>query len=77
QPTLLGIPRELRDMIYEYVIGGHELNCFTGYLVVRTPEGMKISVGWGNLFCLSTICHQINVETALLPYKLNAFRHTI
>ncbi|KAI8940107.1 hypothetical protein NX059_003822 [Plenodomus lindquistii] len=76
-PTLLGIPRELRDMIYEYVIVGHEVvggNLWSqDYPTVWSSSPTK----WQELFSLSLVCNQVNVETKLLPYTSNIFMHPI
>lgn len=76
-------PREIRDMIYAYAIGGHEVT--PARLSLYDPPS-KISLvasvygeasggenTWQSLFALSMVCHELRVETKLLPYMLNRF----
>ncbi|KAA8616826.1 exocyst complex component protein [Pyrenophora tritici-repentis] len=76
KPTLLGLPGEVRNRIYEYVIGGHIVyymgphGCTVGRACDYDPSSKE---QWTRLFSLSLVCHQLNHEAKNLPYTLNTF----
>ncbi|CAN9339028.1 unnamed protein product [Alternaria sp. RS040] len=69
---LLRLPAELRNRVYEYALGGHEI-----WVTTPIPETKtKIYLDrWGDVpaFTLLKVCSQIYAEAALLPYSLNTF----
>tara|TARA_R110002003_G_scaffold126_11_gene11531 strand:+ start:1595 stop:2161 length:567 start_codon:yes stop_codon:yes gene_type:complete len=74
---LLRLPGELRNKIYEYAFGGHEVKLQCGPwsddedLYCYTQDS-TVSL-WSDLLSRTTICRQIYGETRLLPYALNTF----
>jgi hypothetical protein len=71
---LLRLPPELRNIIYEYALGGREIS-FTLY---ATSSGNHFDLLFygshhRNILGLLFACRQMHSETALLPYKLNSF----
>ncbi|KAH9879071.1 hypothetical protein J1614_002506 [Plenodomus biglobosus] len=76
QPTLLGMPREIRDMIYEYAIAGHEITPETlegGFWVTASAYNQPCDTfaQWKKLNSLSLVNRQLREETKLLPYSLS------
>ncbi|KAF1912418.1 hypothetical protein BDU57DRAFT_551267 [Ampelomyces quisqualis] len=73
---LLRLPGELRNRIWEYVLGGRTLRPRLTP-IPRSPEQLfqiaqelrEPLLG----FALLRTCRQVYMETALLPYKLNAY----
>ncbi|KAI8940105.1 hypothetical protein NX059_003820 [Plenodomus lindquistii] len=77
QPTLLGLPREIRDMIWAFAIAGHEI---TPRATSRTKVRVKASpynhrgetvAQWKYLHSLALVNRQLRKETELLPYSLS------
>lgn len=71
QSPLLRLPRELRDKIYDYVIGSGQISiqplvdqCHLADRVYPHHELVPTI----QLFTLSSICRQLHAETALLPF---------
>lgn len=70
------MPPELRSPIWEYALGGHVFDVTTRRIFQQRKRVTKAKV-WDLLkdtFALLRACRQIYAETALLPYKHNAFR---
>ncbi|CBX95584.1 predicted protein [Plenodomus lingam JN3] len=76
-PTLLSLPREIRDEIYAHVIGGHEVSSSGQLIPAAESDDAIFLYTWHDLFTLSLVCHQTHAETKLLAYKLNAFQHAV
>jgi len=82
---LLRLPGEIRNQIYHYVIGGHEAcptwdsrDCLDVELrATRYNTSGGTREGWAELFTLSYVCKQLNMETKNLPYELTAFQSDI
>jgi hypothetical protein len=78
---LLRLPRELRDEIYKYAIGGNEItvchpDAYYRRFIVRAGaynEGSANMGKWKELFDVSLACRQLNAETKDLPYKLSVW----
>ncbi|KAL1657100.1 hypothetical protein SLS61_000140 [Didymella pomorum] len=73
---LLCVPPELRNCIWKYALGGHVFEVPIRRIFKRRKRVNKAKV-WDlpkNTFALLRVCRQIYAETALLPYKHNAFR---
>jgi hypothetical protein len=78
---LLRLPRELRDEIYKYAIGGNQItvchpDAYYPRFIVRAGaynEGSATMAKWKELFDLSLTCRQLNAETKDLPYKLSVW----
>ncbi|KAF2118410.1 hypothetical protein BDV96DRAFT_643656 [Lophiotrema nucula] len=79
---LLTIPAELRNIIYEDILGGWEVHLkFTEEVKSHRKyecycdskqhhwKGLK----WSQIFRLPLVCRQIHEETRLLPFQLNTF----
>ncbi|KAI8940108.1 hypothetical protein NX059_003823 [Plenodomus lindquistii] len=74
EPTFLGIPRELRDTIYEYVIGGHQVSFGYGSIHAQAEGAfMPSREQWLDIVGMGLVCHQTRAETEILPYRLNEF----
>ncbi|KAF2850833.1 hypothetical protein T440DRAFT_518120 [Plenodomus tracheiphilus IPT5] len=77
QPTLPSIPREIRDMIWEYAIAGHEITpraVGNSRFTVKASaynEGVGTVENWKKLNSLSLTNRQIREETKLLPFSLS------
>jgi hypothetical protein len=79
----LCLPGELRNRIYEYAIGGNEvepkfpsMHSFS-FILHAGPYSETSGHGqtnWWELLCLSKSCKQLYKETRLLPWSLNIFR---
>jgi hypothetical protein len=74
---LLRLPGELRNKIYEYVFGGHEVMLKRDIWYAKDrmycyAHDSPVSL-WSDLLSRTTICRQIYEETRLLPYALNTF----
>ncbi|KAF1360416.1 hypothetical protein EJ07DRAFT_177115 [Lizonia empirigonia] len=69
---LLQLPPEVRNQIWEYALGGNVFE-ITSSRKVQTRRRTKESVQPKHAFPLLGVCRQIYAETALLPYKANAF----
>lgn len=70
------MPPELRNRIWEYALGGYVFDVTTRRIFKRRKRINKAKV-WDlpqDTFALLRVCRQIYAETALLPYKHNAFR---
>jgi hypothetical protein len=80
---LLSLPSELRDMIYDYAIGGEEVrpkySCSWNKISINLmsrPSGsdaLYTGEAWKNLFILSHVCRQLRLETLCLPFTLSVF----
>ncbi|KAF1946287.1 hypothetical protein EJ02DRAFT_330922, partial [Clathrospora elynae] len=75
ESPLLRLPREVRDMIYKYAIGGHEVNPkhSPGYYSGKYRFGDETEQNWENMFSLGLTCRQLNKETENMVYTLNIF----
>ena len=80
---LLRLPGELRNQIYEYVIGGSEFYSYKDgpnslhFRLCAKPYGeptQESHANWSNLFSLSISCKQLLKETSHLPWSLNIFQ---
>lgn len=75
ETPLLCLPPEVRNQIWGYALGGNVFDVVPCYIDESTylckPSAQ--SLPRTNIALLS-VCRQIYAETALLPYKLNAFR---
>jgi hypothetical protein len=72
---LLRLPGELRNKIYEYAFGGHEVMLKRDIWYAKDrmycyAHDSPLSL-WSDLLSRTTICRQIYEETRLLPYALN------
>ncbi|KAF1932400.1 uncharacterized protein M421DRAFT_2031 [Didymella exigua CBS 183.55] len=75
QSRLLRLPPELRNQIWEYALGGHAFD-ITTRKVFKQRKRIDKAKAWDlpiNTFALLRVCRQIYAETALIPYKHNAF----
>jgi hypothetical protein len=85
ESPLIRLPRELRDEIYRYAIGGNEITIFHPGPNVRSfivyagvyNDRAQTNAKWNELFGLSLTCRQLNVETKLLPYQLNVWANVL
>ncbi|CAA9957448.1 hypothetical protein PTMSG1_01056 [Pyrenophora teres f. maculata] len=80
EPTLLGLPGQIRNQIYSYVIGGHTIHCSYPVGCNVTPfklYGLYGKERWNRLFSLSLVCRQLNHEAKNLPYELNTFMFAV
>ena len=68
ETSLLRLPAEIRNLIWEYALGGRTIRCFA--LSFPTPTS-RIAKGANN--ALLRVCRQIYAETALSPYRMNTF----
>ncbi|KAH8733005.1 hypothetical protein GQ44DRAFT_766072 [Phaeosphaeriaceae sp. PMI808] len=70
ESSLLRLPAEIRNIIYEYVLGGRTYR-FKDALHFKharlNTNGERHTLG------LLSVCHQIYSEASLLPYSLNTF----
>ncbi|KAI4662054.1 uncharacterized protein J4E78_004845 [Alternaria triticimaculans] len=82
---LLRLPAEIRNQIYGYVIGGHEA-CPTwdsGACIDVEIRASRYNTSggtrkcWAELFNLTYVCKQLNMETKSLPYELTVFQADI
>ena len=74
---LLKLPPEIRNTIYEYVLGGHKLY-YVAYgdkmsLRHNPPDPKSEFAEIPQFLALTKTCRQIQAETKLLPFKLNVF----
>jgi hypothetical protein len=71
---LLRLPAELRNRIYEHVLGGRTYRFKD---TVYTGRARLDTKGENHILALLYVCRQIYFETALLPYTMNmfSFRH--
>ncbi|KAF2831381.1 hypothetical protein CC86DRAFT_138684 [Ophiobolus disseminans] len=83
---LLQLPPELRQKIWEEVLGGKNFRCqIFDYKIGKTERMVPPKTERAFGLCLLRTCRQIYSETALLPYKLNiitfshlsSFRHEL
>ncbi|KAF2132508.1 hypothetical protein P153DRAFT_308829 [Dothidotthia symphoricarpi CBS 119687] len=81
ESSLLRLPPELRNRIYEYALGGMNINIDYGYLdwvVIDKLHNYDIypmdnAIIWNTNYSLFHVCRQVYSETCLLAYKLNTF----
>ncbi|KAI4677689.1 uncharacterized protein J4E84_009008 [Alternaria hordeiaustralica] len=82
---LLSLPGEIRNQIYHYVIGGYEA-CPTwdsGACIDVELRASRYNTSggtrkcWAELFNLTYVCKQLNMETKNLPYELTVFQADI
>jgi hypothetical protein len=75
---LLRLPAEIRNTIYEYVLGGESWHYLT-YIGVRLSLKRRLSKDderpekEPHFLALFKTCRQLQAETKLLPFKLNLF----
>ncbi|KAF1946359.1 hypothetical protein EJ02DRAFT_250619 [Clathrospora elynae] len=67
---LLRLPAELRNRIYELVLGGRTYKFKD---TIQTRQARLDTKGEEHIFSLLYVCRQIHFETALLPYTINTF----
>ncbi|KAF1833308.1 hypothetical protein BDW02DRAFT_599196 [Decorospora gaudefroyi] len=67
---LLRLPAELRNRIYNHVLGGRTYRFKDTF---RTSQARLDHRGEQHILGLLYVCRQIHFETALLPYTLNTF----
>ena len=80
ESSLLRLPAELRNKIYEYAVGGHVIELISSkkkphYKMLSQANGHYTALA--NPTVLSKICRQLHKETALLPYSLNTFHGSL
>jgi hypothetical protein len=82
---LLGLPAELRNAIYDFVLGGNDVHFTTSYppslkrlkaSVMPSAEGMTGTPSTKRPFSIMRVCRQLNVETKPLPFRLNTVSGT-
>ncbi|KAF2253549.1 hypothetical protein BU26DRAFT_387494, partial [Trematosphaeria pertusa] len=73
ESPLLQLPPEIRNRIYEYVLGGRTVHITKK--PYRPAEGKLLSVSGNEKHFLSflAVSRRLYAETAVLPYKLNTF----
>jgi hypothetical protein len=66
----LDLPAELRNAVYEDVLGGHSIKLKDGRL---NPRYSAPVTEQPHILALTHVNRQLHAETALLPYALNTF----
>ncbi|KAH7399643.1 hypothetical protein BKA66DRAFT_452267 [Pyrenochaeta sp. MPI-SDFR-AT-0127] len=66
---LLRLPAELRNRIYELVLGGRTYR----FKDTVCTNHARLDTSERHIFGLLYVCRQIHFETALLPYSMNIF----
>jgi hypothetical protein len=82
---LLRLPGEIRNCIYEYVIGGNEIipACLRHLersivLLSRADDNWESPpMQPSDIFNLSRVCRQLRIETHVLPFKLNVINNSL
>jgi hypothetical protein len=79
----LRLPAEIRNQIYNCVLGGCQINVnLNDYGLWRRPQRQPYyitTIPWqpNTMIALTKVCRQIHQDTALLPFKLNTFGEAI
>jgi hypothetical protein len=71
---LLRLPGELRNKIFEYVLGDLDLHFTYAY---GYQFDVRLETHQRNMLGLLFVCRQAHAETALLHYALNTFNFTL
>jgi hypothetical protein len=72
QSPLLRLPAELRNKIFKLAVGGHTIHLYhTSTLFHTSVTDLKILYRDRHCFALLSVCRQIYLETALLPFSAN------
>ena len=72
--SLLCLPAELRNMIWEYVLGGNIFEVHSWFSYSRGRTMTKVLNQKKNSLSLLRTCWQIYSEARLFPYRFNGFR---
>ena len=67
------LPPELRNRIYEYVLGGRTIHITKGPYGPRKERLLRVSGNEKHFLSLLGVSRQLYGETAVLPLKLNTF----
>jgi hypothetical protein len=67
QSPLLRLPGEVREKIWKFTLGGHDIGYLLG-VVLKLPK---------NFLALLLVCRQIYTEAKFYPLKENCFEYTI
>ncbi|KAF2831057.1 hypothetical protein CC86DRAFT_377976 [Ophiobolus disseminans] len=86
QSPFLLLPPELRNIVYKYVVGGHDIQFTQQFhhhskssekdglctVICKKPGRSWVRTG-DSLAVLMCICHQIRSESKILPFAINEF----
>jgi hypothetical protein len=73
ESRLLGLPTELRNQIYDFVLGGLRLRLQIYGCIIESPPINGELEHLQDLRPLNTVCRQLYAETRLLPFIRNLF----